>query len=76
MPASQYDTRSNSCWEGESRCYLTDSKCLLDALTSNKGTAEGKIMLDIFAAEQGYSRREIDNIGLIRIEVNLADDVR
>lgn len=54
---------------------LTDSKCLFDVLTSNKNTTEGRLMLDIFAARQAYSRREIDNIGLIKSEVNLADDL-
>eukprot|EP00173_Palmaria_palmata_P001925 Plantae.Rhodophyta-Palmaria_palmata.ctg21584.p1 GENE.Plantae.Rhodophyta-Palmaria_palmata.ctg21584~~Plantae.Rhodophyta-Palmaria_palmata.ctg21584.p1 ORF type:complete len:118 (+),score=18.35 Plantae.Rhodophyta-Palmaria_palmata.ctg21584:31-354(+) len=54
---------------------LTDSKCLFDVLTSNKNTKEGRLMLDTFAARQAYSRREIDNIGLIKSEVNLADDL-
>lgn len=53
---------------------LTDSKWL-DLLTSNKSISRGRPMLDIFAARQGYSHREIDNIGLIRSEVNLADEL-
>lgn len=54
---------------------LTDSKCLFDVLTSNKNTTEGRLMLDIFAARQSYSRREIENIGLIKSEYKLADDL-
>lgn len=54
---------------------LTDIKCHFDVLTSNESTTEGTLMLDIFAAWKGYTRREIENIGLIRREVNFADDL-
>lgn len=33
-------------------------------------------MIDVFAAGQSYQRGEIDNIGLIRSEANLADDLK
>jgi hypothetical protein len=54
---------------------LTDSKSLFDIITTQKRTTEHRLMIDIFAARQAYRRREIDNIGLIRSEFNLADDL-
>eukprot|EP00173_Palmaria_palmata_P004734 Plantae.Rhodophyta-Palmaria_palmata.ctg7065.p2 GENE.Plantae.Rhodophyta-Palmaria_palmata.ctg7065~~Plantae.Rhodophyta-Palmaria_palmata.ctg7065.p2 ORF type:complete len:125 (-),score=17.48 Plantae.Rhodophyta-Palmaria_palmata.ctg7065:512-886(-) len=53
----------------------TDRKCLFDVLTSNKNTTEGRLMLKFFATRQAYGRKENDNIGLIKSEVNLADDL-
>lgn len=54
---------------------LTDSKALYDVITSNRNTEEGRLMIDIFAARQAYGRKEIDNIGLVAGEYNLADDL-
>lgn len=54
---------------------LAESKCLLNVLTSNMTTTEGRLMLDIFAARQGYNRREIDNVTMIRSEINVAGDL-
>jgi hypothetical protein len=54
---------------------LTDSKSLFDIITTQKRTTGHRLMMDIFAARQAYRRREIDNIGLIRSEFNLADDL-
>lgn len=54
---------------------LTDTKCLFDVLTSNKNTTEVCLVLVVFASRQSSTRREIDNIGLIRSEDNLADDL-
>ena len=54
---------------------LIDSKCLFDVITSNRNTEEGRLMIDIFAARQAYGRGEIDNIGLVAGEHNIADDL-
>ena len=54
---------------------LIDSKSLFDVITSNRNTEEGRLMIDIFAARQAYGRGEIDNIGLVAGEHNIADDL-
>lgn len=54
---------------------LTDSKSLFDIMTTQKRTTEARLMIDVFVARQSYHRGEIDNIGLIRSEYNLADDL-
>jgi hypothetical protein len=59
----------------EIRLMLTDSKSPFDIIITQKRTTEHRLMIDIFAARQVHRRREIDNIGLIRSEFNLADDL-
>lgn len=54
---------------------LTDSQSLFRILTSHKRTTEGRLMIDLFAVRQSYRRGEIDNVGLIRSEYNIADDL-
>lgn len=54
---------------------LTDSRCIFDVSTSNKNTTEGRLMINIFPARQSYSRLVIDNIGLIKGELYLAEDL-
>jgi hypothetical protein len=51
----------------------TDSKGMYDVLTSNRTTTEGRLMIDITATRQSYNRFEMQRIGLIRSEFNLAD---
>lgn len=52
---------------------LTDSIGLLDVITKTLMTSERRLMIDIFAARQAYSRREISDINLVRTHHNSAD---
>lgn len=54
---------------------LIDSKALFDVITSNRNTAERRLMIDIFAARQPNGRHETDNIGLVAGEDNIAHDL-
>lgn len=76
MPGSSQATNGNYTRTWHPILKLTDSKFLLDVLTSNKNTTERRLMLDIFATRQVYAEKEIDNIGLIKSEVDLAHDLK
>lgn len=52
---------------------LTDSKGLFDVITKNSITSERRLMIDLLAARQAYSRLEISDIGLVRTQYNPAD---
>jgi hypothetical protein len=52
---------------------LTDSKTLFDVITKASYTQEKRILIDLAAAREGYRRRDIDDIGLVSSEENLAD---
>jgi hypothetical protein len=52
---------------------LTDSRPLFDVLICAKFTTEKRLMIDISAAREGFTRRDITNVCLIRSEHNVAD---
>ena len=52
---------------------FTDSKSLFDIISKGSRTSEKRIMLDVFAAREGYVSRNISNIGFVRSEHNIAD---
>jgi Reverse transcriptase (RNA-dependent DNA polymerase) len=52
---------------------LTDSRPLFDVLICAKYTTEKRLMIDISAAREGFTRRDITNVCLIRSEHNIAD---
>jgi hypothetical protein len=52
---------------------MTDSKSLFDIITRRQHTTEKRLMVDIAAIREGFSRREIANVGLIKSEDNPAD---
>eukprot|EP00173_Palmaria_palmata_P000273 Plantae.Rhodophyta-Palmaria_palmata.ctg11245.p1 GENE.Plantae.Rhodophyta-Palmaria_palmata.ctg11245~~Plantae.Rhodophyta-Palmaria_palmata.ctg11245.p1 ORF type:complete len:132 (+),score=13.32 Plantae.Rhodophyta-Palmaria_palmata.ctg11245:265-660(+) len=52
---------------------LTDS--LLDVLFTEKRTREACLTIDNYAVRQSIARKDLDNIGLIRSEDNLADEL-
>jgi hypothetical protein len=54
---------------------LTDSQSLFNVMTTQKRTTEDRLMIDRYAARQSYCRAEIWNIGLIRSEFNIAENV-
>jgi hypothetical protein len=52
---------------------FTDSKTLLDVITKASYTREKRILIDLASVREGYRRFDIDDIGLISSEENLAD---
>jgi hypothetical protein len=52
---------------------LTDSKTLFDVITKASYTREKPILIDLASVWEGYRRFDIDDIGLISSEENLAD---
>jgi hypothetical protein len=52
---------------------LTDSRPLFDILVCAKYTTEKRLMIGIAAAREGFNRRDITNVCLIRSEHNVAD---
>jgi len=52
---------------------LTDSKTLFDVITKSSYTQEKRILIDLACAREGYRRFDIDDIGLVSSEENLAD---
>ena len=52
---------------------LTDSKSIFDTITKLTGVSEKRLMIDIAALRQSYSRGEITNIGHVLTANNLAD---
>ena len=51
----------------------TDSKSLFDVISKGTRTSEKRLMLDIAAAQEGFSKKEISDIGFVRSEENIAD---
>ena len=54
---------------------LTDSKSLFDIIRKGSHTNEKRLMLDLYAAREGYKSRDISNIGFIRSQYNTADSL-
>jgi hypothetical protein len=52
---------------------LTDSKTLFDVIAKASYTREKRIFIDLACAREGYRLFEIENIGLISTEENIAD---
>jgi hypothetical protein len=52
---------------------LTDSKTLFDVITKASYTREKRILIDLASVREEYRRFDIDDIGLISSEENLAD---
>jgi hypothetical protein len=52
---------------------LTDSKPLFDVVIWTKYTTEKRLMIDLSAAREGFARRDVTNIFLIRSEDNIAE---
>ena len=52
---------------------MTDSKTLFDVITKASYTREKRILIDLASVREGYRRFDIDDIGLIASEENLAD---
>lgn len=52
---------------------LKDSKGLFDVITNNSMTSERRLMIDLLADLQAYSRMEISDNGLVRTHYNPAD---
>ena len=53
----------------------TDSKCLFDTITRLTSISEKRLLIDIAALRQSYSRGELFNIGHISSCYNLADSL-
>ena len=52
---------------------FTDSKSLFDIISKGSRTREKRVMLDVYAAREGYTSQCISNIGFVRSEYNIAD---
>lgn len=52
---------------------LTDSKNLFDVISKGTRTSEKRLMLDVACAREGFRNMEINDIGFIRSNYNLAD---
>lgn len=52
---------------------LTDSKQLFDVVTKASQPTEKRLMIDIAAARQAYTRHDISNVALIASDDNVAD---
>ena len=52
---------------------MTDSKFLFDVLSKSSRTSESRLMIDVASAREAYQAKEIDNIGFVRSDANLAD---
>ena len=52
---------------------LTDSKQIFDVITKGARTSERRLMIDICAAREAYRREEVNSIGLVASEHNVAD---
>jgi hypothetical protein len=56
-----------------SMTMYTDSKALYDVHTSNRTTTEARLAVELAATRQSCNQFEIQSVGLIRSEFNLAD---
>ena len=54
---------------------MTYSKCLFEVPSKGSLTSERRLMIDVTSAREAYEAREIDNIGFVRSESNLADSL-
>jgi len=52
---------------------FTDSKQLFDVVTKGSHPTEKRLMVDVAAARQAYTRHDISNVGLIASNDNMAD---
>lgn len=52
---------------------FTDNKSLFDTISRGSRTSEKRLMLDVFAAREGYKTGLISDIGFVRSQFNLAD---
>jgi hypothetical protein len=52
---------------------MTDSRPLFDVIIRARYTTEKRLMVDLAAARQGFRKRDITNVCLIRSEQNVAD---
>lgn len=55
--------------------FLTDPKCLFDVISKGSRTSEKRLMLDTAAAHEKFRTADVSDIGLVRSEDNLADDL-
>ena len=54
---------------------MNDSKSLFDVFSKESRASERRFIIDSVASRGVYENKEIDNIGLIRSEDNVADGV-
>ena len=54
---------------------LTDSKSFFDTISKGNRTNEKRLMLDVYVARQGYKEQDIGNIGFLRSNNNIADEL-
>ena len=52
---------------------FTDSKCLFDSMTRLTSATEKRLLIDIAALRQSYTRGELFNLGHVSSNYNLAD---
>ncbi len=52
---------------------MTDSKSIFDTITKLSGVSEKRLMIDISALRQSYTKGEIANIGHVLSKFNIAD---
>lgn len=52
---------------------LTDSKSLFDVISKGSDTCEKRLMIDIAATRQAYDQENINELGWIRRDFNIAD---
>lgn len=52
---------------------VTDSDSLFKVITKSSNMMEKRLMIDVQAVREAYHEREIDDMGWIKSEVNLAD---
>ena len=54
---------------------LTDSKTLFDVVTRGTLTTERRLVIDLMAVRESYARGDVSDIGHVRSEHNLADEL-
>ena len=52
---------------------LTESKSLFDVISKGSGMSEKRLMINVAPAREVYQNRDINNIGFVSSESNLAD---
>ena len=53
--------------------FFPGSKSLFDIFSKGSRTFEKRLMLDVYAARQGYKQQDISNIGFVRSNQNISD---